>query len=173
MLRERGKCARRVRRACHTRTEFSRPDAAGPSAEPNPIQHGERHGFWKQFWTDYGLIYFWIPTRPKSPAEGSARVREPLVTPRGASVDKTNYACAPPVFFYALQICSNLNQCFCDNRWTGVDCSIQLETSPTSPSSAEATLSPEDAKKAKNDLESKMIMKETPYGKTVACAVIT
>jgi len=31
--------------------------------------------------------------------------------------------------------------------------------------SADVTLSPEDAKKAKNDLEKKMIMKETPYGK--------
>lgn len=65
------------------------------------------------------------------------------------------------------QICSNLNQCFCDNGWTGNDCSIQLEISPTSPSSAEATLSPEDAEKQKNDLESKMIMKETPYGKII------
>jgi hypothetical protein len=62
------------------------------------------------------------------------------------------------------QICSNLNQCFCDNGWTGNDCSIQLEISPTSQNSADVTLSPEDAKKAKNDLESKMIMKETPYG---------
>lgn len=62
------------------------------------------------------------------------------------------------------QICSNLNQCFCDNGWTGNDCSIQLEISPTSQTSADVTLSPEDAKKAKNDLESKMIMKETPYG---------
>ncbi|XP_060833898.1 disintegrin and metalloproteinase domain-containing protein unc-71 isoform X4 [Rhopalosiphum padi] len=60
-------------------------------------------------------------------------------------------------------ICSNLNQCFCDNGWTGNDCSIQLEISPTSPNSADVTLSPEDAKKAKSDLESKMIMKETPY----------
>lgn len=39
------------------------------------------------------------------------------------------------------------------------------EISPTSPVSADVTLSPEDAKKAKNDLESKMIMKETPYSK--------
>lgn len=63
------------------------------------------------------------------------------------------------------QTCSNLNHCFCDNGWTGNDCSIQLEFSPTSSTSADVTLSPEDAKKAKNDLESKMIMKETPYGK--------
>lgn len=67
--------------------------------------------------------------------------------------------------YYFPQICSNLNQCFCDNGWTGNDCSIQLEISPTSPNSADVTLSPEDAKKAKSDLESKMIMKETPYGK--------
>ncbi|XP_050432862.1 disintegrin and metalloproteinase domain-containing protein unc-71 isoform X2 [Adelges cooleyi] len=61
-------------------------------------------------------------------------------------------------------ICSNLNQCFCDNGWTGMDCSIQLEISPTSSHpTGEVTLSPEDAKKAKSDLEKKMIMKETPY----------
>lgn len=65
------------------------------------------------------------------------------------------------------QICSNLNQCFCDNGWTGNDCATSVDISPTSKqNSADATLSPEDKKKAKNSLEDKMIMKETPYGKT-------
>ncbi|XP_050542400.1 disintegrin and metalloproteinase domain-containing protein unc-71 isoform X3 [Daktulosphaira vitifoliae] len=61
-------------------------------------------------------------------------------------------------------ICSNIDQCFCDSGWTGIDCSLKIEIYSSSPiDSGAQTLSPEDAKKAMSDLEKKMIMKETPY----------
>ncbi|VVC39377.1 Hypothetical protein CINCED_3A019380 [Cinara cedri] len=62
-------------------------------------------------------------------------------------------------------ICSNLNQCFCNNGWAGSNCATKLDIiQPTSQHDlADSTLSPEEKKKAKHNLESKMIMKETPY----------
>lgn len=182
MLRERGKCVpptgRGWTRVSYAATEFSRLDAGEPWTEPNPIRKSWKNKrFLETIW--FVLRVLFVLKKNTDPAARSRRKRAPRASENlswravhvDMSVEKTNNACATPdFFFYVSQICSNLNQCFCDNHWTGIDCSIQLEISPTSPSSAEATLSPEDAKKAKNDLESKMIMKETPYGKTVARA---
>ncbi|KAL1138172.1 hypothetical protein AAG570_009864 [Ranatra chinensis] len=57
-------------------------------------------------------------------------------------------------------VCSNVNKCYCSLGWSGPDCSIQVEIaispSPENPPDSKSSSS-------KNDLESQMNKKETPY----------
>ncbi|XP_014241701.2 disintegrin and metalloproteinase domain-containing protein 22 isoform X4 [Cimex lectularius] len=61
-------------------------------------------------------------------------------------------------------VCTNVNRCYCFLGWSGTDCSLQVEIM-ISPS-IEPTESASDiakSKSAKNNLESQMNKKETPY----------
>ncbi|XP_048509375.1 disintegrin and metalloproteinase domain-containing protein unc-71 isoform X3 [Athalia rosae] len=54
-------------------------------------------------------------------------------------------------------VCTNKNKCYCNDRWTGPDCSIAQELTTAGPTT------PSTPVPGKSDLESKMAKKETPY----------
>lgn len=60
------------------------------------------------------------------------------------------------VIFFCVQVCTNVNKCFCNPGWSGTDCSI-VQSIPTP--STTSTLEPV------NKPDNKMVKKETPYGK--------
>lgn len=54
-----------------------------------------------------------------------------------------------------LQVCTNINRCFCDFGFTGPDCSIPVPSTTAAPTLSAPT----------SDNTIKMEKKETPYGK--------
>ncbi|KAK7602201.1 hypothetical protein V9T40_009642 [Parthenolecanium corni] len=62
-------------------------------------------------------------------------------------------------------VCSNLNTCFCDQGWTGIDCSIEeiLPTSTAASMTENTTSVATENGTVRNSIEDKMTRKETPY----------
>lgn len=71
------------------------------------------------------------------------------------------------VVHHLLQVCSNLNTCFCDKGWTGIDCSIEeiLPTSTVASMIENSTSVATENGTVRNSIEDKMQRKEISYGK--------